>query len=179
MWIESACKRRRRSSTEEYLASVDYEGLESSSVDNVAGDRRETSMNHTTIRYDSSQPIQIISHVHINHRRRPSITSESTKPAEDLTITSMDTNEYLLYSHNQPATFEVVQEDTVVSHDEPPSAHLVSEEDPFFSDLRARGIGGRSCLAVHASSSPAEPSSADDHGRDEPRDEPRDRSVQP
>ncbi|KAF8951856.1 hypothetical protein BGZ52_009380, partial [Haplosporangium bisporale] len=171
---KSACKRRRRSSSGEYLASADYEGFESPTVDNVAKDCRETSLNYTPTRYDSSQPIQIMSHVHINHRRRPSITNESTKPAEDITVTNLGTNEYLLYSHHQPATFEVVLEDTVVSHDEPPSAHLISEEDPFFSDLRARGIGGRSCLAVHASSSPAEPSSADDHGRDEPRD----RSVQ-
>ncbi|KAG0339934.1 hypothetical protein BG000_001019, partial [Podila horticola] len=169
---EFSSKRQRRSSGE-YWTSVSFEYLESPpTVDNGARDRRETTSNRTASTGDDSwipsRPIQIMSHVHINPRRRPSIAIESSQPAED--DTNVDPNEYLLYSLHQPATFEVVQEDTAAAHDEPPSAHLGSEEDPFFSDLRAHGIGGRSCLAVHASSSPMEPSSAAHEHYDEPHD---------
>ncbi|KAG0355759.1 hypothetical protein BG005_005280 [Podila minutissima] len=169
---ESSSERQRRTSGE-YLTSINYEDLESPpTVDNGARDRRELTSSRTVPTgfnpWTQSQPIQIMSHVHINPRRRPNVTIESSQPAED--DTSTDANEYLLYSHHQPAILEVVQDDTVPAHDEPPSAHLGSEEDPFFSDLRAHGIGGRSCLAVHASSSPMEPSSAADEHDDEPRD---------
>ncbi|KAF9332740.1 hypothetical protein BG006_004392 [Podila minutissima] len=171
--IGKSSSKRRRKSSGEYLTSINYEDLESPpTVENGARDRRELTSSHTVPTgfnpWTPSQPIQIMSHVHINPRRRPNVTIESSRPAED--DTSMNPNEYLLYSHHQPAILEVVQEDTVPAHDEPPSAHLGSEEDPFFSDLRAHGIGGRSCLAVHASSSPMEPSSAADEHDDEPRD---------
>ncbi|KAG0030019.1 hypothetical protein BGZ82_007613 [Podila clonocystis] len=167
----SSSKRQRRSSSGEYLTLANYEDLESPpTVENGARDRREMTSNHAAPPVppvDNSwtplKPIQIMSHVHITPRRRPNLTME---PAED----DANVDEYLLYSHHQPATFQVVQENTVAAHDEPPSAHLGSEEDPFFSDLRARGIGGRSCLAVHASSSPMEPSSAVDEHDDKPRD---------
>ncbi|KAG0100000.1 hypothetical protein BGZ93_004770 [Podila epicladia] len=169
---ESSSKRQRRSG-EECLTSVDYNLESPSTVDNGARYRREWTSSRTVPTGFNSwtplQPIQIMSHIHINPRRRLNVTIESLHPAED--DTSMDLNEYLLYSHRQPAILEVVQEDTVLAHDEPPSAHLGSEEDPFFSDLRAHGIGGRSCLAVHASSSPLEPSSAVDEYDDEPGDE--------
>ncbi|KAG0034488.1 hypothetical protein BGZ81_004520 [Podila clonocystis] len=164
----SSSKRQRWPSNGEYLTLANYEDLESPpTVDNGARDSREMTSNHATPPIDTSwtplEPIQIMSHVHITPRRRPNVTME---PAED----DASVNEYLLYSHHQPATFQVVQENTVAAHDEPPSAHLGSEEDPFFSDLRARGIGGRSCLAVHASSSPMQPSSAVDEHDDKPRD---------
>ncbi|KAF9428759.1 hypothetical protein BGZ94_001171 [Podila epigama] len=135
-------RKRRRISTIFLSRAIDYrvEGIE----------RGEMMVTPTRAEVNGKlHSVPAISHIHFYNRRRSTAIEHA-----NLTFRHGDTIEELLYSHEQPVSFEILRADTLASErDEPPSAHLGSEEDPFFSDIRARGIGGKSCLAVHAGSS--------------------------